>query len=171
MTTTHTAETTEAPAVVEGHRVRCLEQIPNRNRNRYPTTGQWTCECGETGRVRAPWGSQVDASLAAHRRHAAAAAADSLMVEPDEPETSESFTSQPDSSPLNVRATIRRPDGDTFVAFAGQVPAWLWDDAHTRDLWKRENRGHVLTNANLDRKARGYRVTFEAWDPEEARLV
>lgn len=168
MTTTHsTTETTQAPAVVEGHRVRCLEQIPNRNRNRYPTTGQWTCQCGETGRVRAPWGTQVDASLAAHRRHAEAAATDSLMVEPEGTPLPEG----PDSSALNVRATVRRPDGDTFVIYAGQVPAWLWDDAHTRELWKRANRGHVLANANVDRKARGFRVTFEAWDPEEASHV
>lgn len=177
-TMTHTTTT---------HRVKTLFQVPSGSPNRYPTHAGWECTCGATGTVKAPWGSQTDASLAAHREHAGSAAAAPLMIEP-EPEGQPcdecgadagqecqwACTSRPDTpsdAPLNVRATVRRPDGDTFVIFGGQVPAWLWDDPHTRELWKRVNRSSVLANAHIDPKARGFRVTWDAWDPEEAPLV
>jgi hypothetical protein len=166
-----TMNTTTTPT--ESHELAGLFQVPSGSPLRYPTHAGWRCVCGATGTVKAPWGTQTDASLAAHREHAA----DKLMVEPDssgplhecdtrlDGECSVCGDPVPDSAPVLIRATVTKPDGDTSVIFGGYVPAWLWDNHQTRELWKRDHRADVLAHFTArPRQARGYRVTWEAFD-------
>ena len=89
---------------------------------------------------------------------------DQCGAEPNEP-CRDWCTAHPDSTPILVRAVVTKPDGDRTVVGCGYVPAWLWDDPQTRELWKRDRRPDVLSHFTAHpRQARGYRVAWEAFE-------